>query len=159
MANKMKIYKRLLKSENKTWKEFGEDLLSLIKGNFMIEEIEDNYAKIAKEPQAEFLIEIRGDEVFFSYDSNTEFGGEDITLFNCGPSSIPEKGIHAHIEKVSVCHAEDYIDIKRYKNRNLIFEDTVHLEPCEAETISPESFLPEVVDSYIIINRDEWSPA
>ena len=157
MANKMKIYKRLLKSGNETWKKFGEDLLSLIKGNFMIEEIEDNYAKIAKEPQAEFLIEIRGDEVFFSYDSNTEFGGEDITLFNCGPSSIPEKGIHVHIEKVSVCHGETYIDIKIYENSNLIFEETKYLEI--GEIISPESFLPEVVDSYIIINRDEWSPA
>lgn len=157
MTNKMEIYKRLLKSGNETWKEFGEDILSLIKGAFVVEEIEDRYVKIAKEPQAEFLIEICGDEVFFSYDSNTEFGGEGITLFNCSPSRIPEKGIHAHIEKVSVCHGETYIDINIYENSNLIFEDREYLEI--GETISPESFLPEVVDSYIIINRDEYSPA
>lgn len=157
MTNKMEIYKRLLKSENETWKEFGEDILSLIKGAFVIEEIEDRYVKIAKEPQAEFLIEICGDEVFFSYDSNTEFGGEGITLFNCSPSRIPEKGIHAHIEKVSVCHAETYIDVKIYKNGKLISERGQYEEPWE--TISPKSFLPEVVDSYIIIYRDEYSPA
>lgn len=153
-----KIYKRLLKSENETWKEFGEDILSSIKGALVIEEIEDSYVKMVKEPQDEFLIEIRGDEVFIKYDSNTEFGEENITLFNCGLSSIPEKGIHADIEKVSVCHAETYIDIKIYKNRNLIFEDRIECLGIWSP-ISPESFLPEVVDSYIIIDRDDYSPS
>ena len=157
MTNKMEIYKRLLKSGNETWKKFGEDLLSSIKGDLVIEEIEDNYLKITKEPQVEFLIEISGDEVFFSYNTNTEFGRDDIILFNCGLSGVPEKGIHAHIEEVSVCHAETYIDIKIYKNKNLIFENTKYLEMGDINSL--KSFLPEVLDSYKIISRDEYSPA